>query len=147
MSREIKFRAWWADQKIMVYEVGVSARGDSFKWGHKSTRVMWPAMFPRQLTMQYTGLKDKNGKEIYEGDILREVIGINMYTYLVKFGQYKDCDDWGNYEESGNGWYIYDLKDGEIDGFRNSSECLIIGNMYENPELLKGTSHETKAVD
>lgn len=71
--------------------------------------------------MQYTGLHDKNGKEIYEGDILKGTFyGFPMPEYDYVFQIY---------------W------DGKEKGFMASyfepSECEVIGNIYDNPELLK----------
>ena len=69
------------------------------------------------IMMQYTGLKDKNGKEIYEDDILQDVTG---RKHRLKW----DGIGWdpfiGNMEHKGDGWHY-----------------TIIGNIYENPELLK----------
>ena len=64
--------------------------------------------------MQYTGLKDKNGKEIYEGDIL-EVYGGECINYLVES--------------------LYSIF---YDRINTELEYEIIGNIHENPELLKG---------
>jgi hypothetical protein len=77
----------------------------------------------RYEIMQYTGLKDKNGKEIYEGDIL----------------YYESCDDkkevmWGPILD-------HDTKMGYGDGWglvSTDEDAEIIGNIYENPELLEG---------
>lgn len=76
---------------------------------------------------QYTGLKDKNGKKIYEGDILRsrykdyDSIRTTIYTDLVEY----------IFQEVGSNIHYT--------GFRlrfDSDECEIIGNIYENPELI-----------
>ena len=71
--------------------------------------------------MQYTGLKDKNGKEIYEGDLLKQKI-------IVKWNE--KFASWCLYRE---GW-MFTHWFGES---CNPEECEIIGNIYENPELLK----------
>jgi hypothetical protein len=59
--REIKFRAWINSEKRMVYDsFSVNANGEISTWG----------IFAHVIVMQFTGLHDKNGKEIYEGDIV-----------------------------------------------------------------------------
>lgn len=87
---------------------------------------------------QYTGLKDKNGKKVYEGDIARS----GDYTYVVKIGEF--APTWLN-EVCGK---IGMKKQHKIYGVyaENKDECCImesghgfeiIGNIYENPELLE----------
>lgn len=77
--------------------------------------------------MQFTGLLDKNWKEIYEGDILESVSG---YKYAV---EYKDgCFMWCNEP------IVYDEDEEEAMRFSmNADWSTIIGNIYENPELIK----------
>lgn len=55
-NREIKFRAWTGNEMFTMYNEGF--------WAHADNNSHWPIM-------QFTGLKDKNGKEIYEGDRIR----------------------------------------------------------------------------
>lgn len=97
--------------------------------------------------MQYTELKDKNGKEIYEGDIIPvefQPYNSNPYSenYQVFFGEY---DDWEGYQwDTHIGFHLFKKGDCEennkthplIDEINNGS-C-VIGNIYENPELLEG---------
>lgn len=71
--------------------------------------------------MQYTGLKDKNGKEIYEGDI-------------IAFPTYKTVIEWSDKHAAYKPWCEY------MEGHDNIEEgepIEVIGNIYENPELLK----------
>ena len=74
--------------------------------------------------LQYTGLKDKNGIEIYEGDIIE--YDFNKFNYRIEFL---------NAEFIARRFYenIENLYPGEFD---YGKECKVIGNIYENPELL-----------
>ncbi|MGA5692882.1 YopX family protein [Cytobacillus pseudoceanisediminis] len=80
--------------------------------------------------MQYTGLKDKNGKEIYEGDILK--ITCNFY-----FRKGIEIDKVVWWEKGGwlcNDWTLSELIDNHEEG---EQEFEVIGNIYENPSLLE----------
>ena len=95
------------------------------------------AMYEGDKLMQYTGLKDKNGKEIYEGDVLE-------YD-----GEKVECEKCGNKQLYYSSHKLYEIKWNEelcefdCENDENSmSSCIwqtemeIIGNIYENPELL-----------
>ena len=117
--REIKFRGMTIDDKKMVY-------GDLLQY-----RVL-PVIFDEDKEQhdvgatslgQYTGLKDRDGKEIYEGDIIR------WYPNRPKNYNDEIVEYIGNAFSLG-GWYEGDYPDTE-------KYCKVIGNIYENPELLK----------
>jgi len=74
------------------------------------------------VVMQFTGLLDKNGKEIYEGDIVREFWNGNPDPCCVQ------VVEWDDNESSGPRVVGFYLQDGD--------EYEVIGNIYENPELL-----------
>lgn len=116
--RELKFRAWDKTNKEMLFAELDELYGGELDRGHHFTD--WGNV------MQYTGLKDKNEKEIYEGDILE--MGDN-YPCEVKY-------------DSGSCKYQaheYGNRDGErvheMDAY--TVPWKVIGNIYENPELLK----------
>ena len=126
--REIKFRAWLKEKKEMID----NARPNFFcKHLHYlcdnssgGQDVLGVSTEDIEL-MQYTGLKDKNNKEIYEGDILSD--GNNDKPYKVIFENESFRAEFeGDFEE-----YSFDLIDVVAQG------CEIIGNIYENPELIR----------
>lgn len=90
---------------------------------------------------EYTGLTDKNGKKIFEGDILDLTYYMIMDVGVVKFGEYKDLDMGNDYPCGHVGFYV------DVEKQRNSvrkdilffaPECKVIGNIHDNPELLGG---------
>ena len=119
MCREIKFRAW--DRKNVRMEYSGSRPSFGFwKW------VDYDSSTP---LMQYTGLKDKNGVEIYEGDVVRwwwDHIPEPHYgpNAVVRFGTIYEGDD-----HDRTGWVVDDCFVDE--------KCEVIGNIYENANLLR----------
>jgi hypothetical protein len=106
--REIKFRAW--DEQNTTFEYPKIRALSSGKILDRFENVM-----------QYTGLKDQNGVEIYEGDVLE-----NDFVAPVIFSDGCFCVDLG---ENGSPCLL--------DYFHKST---IIGNIYENPELVEGNN-------
>ena len=113
MNRKIKFRAWIYNKTNpdlvpkMVYQDGIYSNG----------LPLFGSEFENAETaelMQFTGLKDKNGKEIYEGDIIELAKESSVYDY-----PYRLLVEW------------------QDNGFNFQSKCswYVIGNIYENPEL------------
>lgn len=130
MSREIKFRAWDYDTNTMIYPDSELETIFCFdKVGLSVYHNNGQELSSFEL-MQYAGLKDKNGKEIYEGDILYH----NEYYWLVKHGEYKyhtyDSTDITSY-----GLIFENYNFGETNNF--NSNWIVVGNIYENPELLE----------
>ena len=122
MNREIKFRIWNEYDKKMIH------------WNklleQNLANIFTIPSYDKWL-MQYTGLHDKNGKEIYEGDV-------------VKFRFKKDrteCEDLIGFMEYQTQYCAFKIVSSPINGaFRIDDEVIIevIGNIYDNPELLGG---------
>ncbi len=122
--REIKFRAWNKIFKVMgdVSVLEWYKNSSIFAYIRANNSVSGfqtdATTVDEIVLMQYTGLKDKNGEEIYEGDILKVIVG-NKYEYMeVYLIQDKEH----------NGIYSFDPLDLE--------DIEVIGNIYENKELL-----------
>ena len=126
--REIKFRAWVKDRKA-IFEV-ISIDYVTKKVTYLLERVghllsIRDAKFNDVELMQYTGIKDKDNKKIYEGDIIFESFGEKYYKVIFENGSFK-AEFNGDFDE-----YSFDLIDVVAQG------CEIVGNIYENPELIK----------
>ena len=131
--REIKFRAWLKEEKKMVNIETMDFTEKSIQYLEKSEIVnaylLRRVGFDDIELMQYIGLKDKNDKEIYEGDIVLVKPGgtSTWYKTIVKFKE---------------GAFIASLIDGEDyiyifnRGF-DSNDFEIIGNVYKNKNLLE----------
>lgn len=105
--REIKFRVWIEKGKRMLYDSSLAIKGNQII-EEIGTKVM-----------QFTGLKDKNDKEIYEGDIVETRYGKGKITY----DETNACFTPNVAAMDFEAWDIDYLE--------------VIGNIYENPELIK----------
>ncbi|MDB5706608.1 MAG: hypothetical protein JWN66_3724 [Sphingomonas bacterium] len=112
MNRVIKFRAWDSANAKMVAQSYLDCHKRGF-------RILESDEF---TFMQFTGLLDKNGNEIYEGDVI-EFLSRRGPVEWDKTGQLAVRFP----HESGFNWRI---------AGHNTSDMAVIGNIYENPELL-----------
>ena len=126
--REIRFRAWHKE-------------AEQYCEGSTSNMFQWLQDGQPVILEQYTGLKDCEGKEIYEGDIVRSehFIDLDGEQHYVRH----TCE-WSN---KYSGWYFRNNAE-SFDGdgglqafvmmkFLNARKIKIIGNIHQNPELIK----------
>lgn len=148
MKREIKFRAWDKVYECYLYDVqnaydklsGCVKYEDGEDAGYDEECFAGFLDNDQYVVEQYTGLKDKNGREIYEGDILSfgsvwnngdgedidEEFHIGVVEYDPHYAVYNvNCD------ESGERRFMF-TEVVNYDGFG------VVGNIFENPELLEG---------
>lgn len=146
--REIKFRAWDTTKNKMFYGDNVVAYGDdTFAIFYESNNPCTGCAY----LMQFTGLLDKNGNEIFEGDIVKSVVNYNddgqgiflicFYNGIFFAKRCFDDDGEANYQLSDAEYYFDEGR------FINESPSLfeliqedeiieVVGNIYQNPELL-----------
>jgi len=115
--REIKFRAWdkW-EKKMLFSNTELFDDMIGFRFGHFSIDV---DVLDDVALMQFTGLKDKNGVEIYEGDIVKQ-FGGHIFKVVFDKGSFLYS------KENGCSWLVESVSSVEV-----------IGNIYENPKLIE----------
>jgi len=127
--REIKFRAWSKKEEKYYNEVGfhrsIIMWNDGYKKDAMGALTVAP-VFENYIIEQYTGLKDKNGKEVYEGDIIKA--DIREYS-IMTMGVIVYSNDLTSY---------CNLNDGGFTMLMRLRDIKIIGNIHENPELITG---------
>ncbi|MCL4173990.1 YopX family protein [Lacticaseibacillus paracasei] len=141
MKREIKFRAWdslknrWYEPTFEGYrgiieEIMLSPRGRLTI--RTMTELIDESMFPNRFEiMQYTGLHDKNGREVYEGDVLDIGLRNQDGKPVIAPVSYETYAAGYVLDNGGNGIWQ-----------RLTKDCEVIGNIFENTELLEVTDHD-----
>ena len=150
--RTFKFRAWLKELKHMVdvYEIVFAEKGCSIRikgYDHRHYRTFKHGEFVLQ---QFTGLRDKDGQDIYEGDVIERLCeypdrpvddilrrydgAIGKVEYHANYGNAGFCvelisgHDWSFHDPEGSSW--------------DSQYVKVIGNVYEHPHLLPRKGEE-----
>ena len=114
--REIKFQAWDLDAEQM------------YNWESIKQLFHEHLEHPRVKVRQYTGLKDKNGREIYEGDVVKGIRDSHWHGgYDIVLGKVEFDEETCSFRVDGGG-LLYRIEEIEV-----------IGDVYRNPELLEAS--------
>lgn len=135
--REIKYRAWHKKEKRMFefWQLDSVIKLIDEDWSIYELLSQNTILKDKFELMQFTGLKDKNGKEIYEGDVVK-CFEFYEGDFFIETQDLQVCfleGEWCLWQMKGN------VKEYVVDLFsRYLNEGLeVIGNIYENPELIK----------
>ena len=123
--REIKFRAWDTEYKRWEKPDGISLKdGVAFSVTGDGYIDDIITNYPEYVIQQYTGLTDRHDVEIYEGDVISQ----DGYNTVVEWSEF-------------SAWWalinIPDIHSGNHLSALDFDKCEVVGNIYENPELLK----------
>ncbi len=125
MKREIKFRVWDKRNKVFAYPEKMGSTFAISISGIITTGYIDGDMTTTEnkdfILLQFTGLKDNNGVEIYEGDICKSFECLGIAKFIM------------------GGFDLFDANDHPL-GYEEEfliGSCTVIGNIYENPELIK----------
>lgn len=125
MTRQIKFRVWTGstmEENVLVGKLGAFYASKDSSDTASAVTTLYPENIP---VMQFTGSVDRNGKEIYEGDIVDLGKGFTPQYRPIVYTEY------GSWSIGHIGIGFGSMK---ANGF---VYCEIIGNIHENPELLE----------
>lgn len=127
--REIKFRAWSRNEMSEPFTLLQAVEDEVYRTD-------------QPIFLQYTGLKDRNGVEIYEGDLVEVTQGNYKWRYKIVWNDYF-CEIeaktyWRNFYNDDDGNYVFEdtfTDEGEAN-LPSASKGEVIGNIYENSDLL-----------
>lgn len=128
----LRFRAWSKEREEMINDCDLSITSDGSvlagDLNYDEESGMLADVTDNVVIMMSTGLKDKNGVEIYEGDIVQHSEKPNpFFSYPFKVIQARTGE-----------WRLDNFRCGTVLAFSNQDELEVLGNIYENLELLEG---------
>ena len=139
MSREIKYRAWDKEEEVMIDWFWLNSEGEAYET--PVTLYDTPHLEIERnddlIVMQYTNLKDKNGVEIYEGDVVKRTYLFNGGYGETHTGEVVYDKEYARYVISGPNKHIEPRTEDLGNILSDISTYEVIGNIYKNPTLLE----------
>ncbi|MEC0765060.1 YopX family protein [Bacillus atrophaeus] len=137
--REIKFRAWHEKWNRLIYEIYLGDNEVKFPIGNTNDILDINEEYSNLIFQQYTGLKDKNGREIYEGDIVRNHRSTSNELLEVLWQEEvaQHASDGIYWTKEVPGFRFKRIKRGLTTVFVAHVDLEVIGNVYKDPELLE----------
>ena len=137
MQDRFKYKVFDKDDKKLHDIILINYENNSVEWYNEDDkkRAAFIDEFP---IVECSGLKDKHGELIYEGDIVRESFG-ETGTYRVEYFPYSAEWQYVNLDDEKPNWEMFSIQfEGMSENQGISTDLEIIGNIYENPELIGG---------
>ena len=142
--KNLKFRAWDYDTNKMIFFNGIF---NKHVYTETSTFSQYESIpkYHHLDIMQYTGLNDKNGREIYEGDFIKHT-SLHDQLGVINFGTHEVMSHDYGCNGRAHGWHLQ-YEDRTTYALNNpfnttSRNIEIVGNIYENPELIEINNEE-----
>lgn len=133
--REIEFRAYLKKNQQIVDVLDIDFMQEAIGYMNKADTKYTCVKFDDIELMQYTGVKDKNGKKIFEGDIVKcvsedfeESVGQGVFEVVFET---RNKTAYFGIKKDGKNTYGFNFD------FTPANKCEVIGNIYDNPELLE----------
>lgn len=138
MKRQIKFRVWDKRAKVMIYSNKGYQGHFIIDLNGEFHNLQNGSGGDDYIVQQYTGLKDKNGKEVYEGDIVYDRVSSNVDDERMDYFEVSYNEEYSAFillqlkpDEAGQHWKSWNW----IRNIKSYGE--VVGNIFENPKLIK----------
>jgi uncharacterized phage protein (TIGR01671 family) len=147
MNRELKFRIWDKKNNMFIYVWDASHKRLAISLNGLVYSGMYDDVLPENdyTIQQYTGLKDRNGKEIYEGDIVtyQQPYRASRLTHPATTDSYRTIKAPVIYNQD-NFTYEIDRYALGTPMIKTRKDIEVVGNIFENPELIKNNDHNNQ---